>query len=209
MKTKMVLQPNMKQTVSPSQRATVIFTTFGIFGVMLASFFIFNLTEIPKKKTSGKNLMVNSSFEKWNNEMPIGWENKEAKVRRERNNSVDERYSVAITSEKPEPAGITQTIMLNPLEIYNLYYSMKSSNKLNESAGVDISYEGEDVKTTTDASAGIHYHEAGNKWRQYFGRVTGANSITLYFFSKNNTTLSVDAVALGTNVVPLDVKSEE
>ena len=209
MKTKMVLQPNMRPSISPSQRATVIFTTFGIFGVMLASFFIFNLTEIPKKKTSGPNLLVNSSFEKWNNEIPIGWENKGAIVKRERKSAVDEKYFVSIINEKSEPEGITQTMSLNPLEIYNLYYSLKTNNKSLETAGVEITYEGEDVKTTTDASSGIHYHESGTKWRQYFGRVTGANSITLFFFSKNNTTVYVDAVALGTNVVSLDAKSEQ
>lgn len=175
---------------------------------MLASFFIFNLTEIPKKKSSGPNLLINSSFEKWNNEIPIGWENKGAVVKRERKSAVDEKYFVSVTNDKSEPQGITQNIMLNPMEIYNLYYSLKSNNKLSDAAGVEITYEGDDVKTTTDASAGIHYHESGTKWRSYFGRITGAKSITLFFFSKNNTTVFVDAVAVGTNVAPMDAKSE-
>lgn len=210
MKTKMVLQPNIKPTVSTSQKATIIFTTFGIFGVMLASFFIFNLTEIPKKKSAGPNIMVNASFEKWNNNIPIGWiNNNVAIISRERKGAVDEKYLVSISNEKSEPAGLKQTIQLNPLEIYNLYYSMKSISKQSENVGVEISYEGEDIKTTTDASAGIHYHEKGNSWHQYFGRVTGAKSVTLFFFAKNNQTVYIDAVAIGTNVMPQDVNEAE
>ena len=209
MKQKMALQPNIKPTVSPSQKATIIFTTFGIFGVMLASFFIFNLTEIPKRKALGPNMLVNASFEKWNNNIPIGWQNKGAVIKREKKGAIDDKYLVTVTNEKPEPLGITQTMQLNPLEIYNIYYYLKASNKNPESIGVEINYEGEDVKTTTDASPGIHYHEGGTKWRQYFGRVTGAKSITLFFFSKNNTTAYIDAVAIGTNIVPMNIQESD
>lgn len=203
----MELPTNISSPVNTSQKATIIFTTFGIFGVMLASFFIFNLTEISKRKSNSTNLIVNSNFEKWSKSILIGWKNRGANLILEKKDATN-KYLVRICSEKSDPQGIYQTVSLNPTEIYSIRYRLKSNIYQFQSAGVEIKYEGDEVRATSDAISGIHYHESGNQWRQYFGRVTGAKSLTLFFFAKNNTCAYLDAIAVGTNVEPFNTITE-
>lgn len=200
MKGKMVLQPHTTQGMTTSRKTVIIFSTFGFFGVMLASFFIFNLVDLPN--TKGPILVKNPSFEKWRKNRPVGWEHNNAGIFIENNYHIEGQLAVGIFNEGKERRGISQSIKLDPNEIYNIYFNMKSNTNEKDVVGVDIQYTGEDVRTTTDVDQGVHLHEKGKEWEQYFGRVTGAKGITLFFFTSNNAIAYVDMVAVGVDVVP-------
>ena len=202
MNSKMVIKPHTSPTLTTSKKTIIIFSTFALFGIMLASFFIVTLYDLPNKKRNGLILVKNPSFEKWKRHEPVGWKNVGARLIIENKNVIEGNLSVGIYNDSKEKKGIVQKIKLDPLEIYNVCYSMKSNKSGEELAGVVISYEGDDVRATTEAADGLHFHENGKKWVQYFGRVTGANSVTLFFFSKDNSILFVDGIGLGVNVMP-------
>ncbi len=201
----MVLKPNTQPTVSTSRRTVIIFSIFGIFGLMLASFFIFDLSELSTIRKSGPLLLKNPSFEKWRSKTPVGWENTGATLTIQDTHPIDGNLSVEIYNKSNEKKGLLQKVKLNPTEIYNIRYSLKSNNADINSVGLEIKFEGEDVRTTTDVTPGVHYHANGKKWTQYFGRVTGARSASLFFFAKNNAIATVDAVGIGVNVMPANM----
>lgn len=198
----MVLQHHTTQGMTTSKRTIIIFSTFGFFGMLLASFFIFNLSELPKNTEYGPILTKNPSFERWRKNRPVGWENRNAGIFIEDNYHTEGNLCVGIFNENSDKRGISQKLSLDPNEIYNVYFNLRSNTNEKELIGVDITYEGEDVRTTTDVEAGTHFHEGGKNWEQYFGRVTGAESIELFFFTKDNAIAYVDMVAVGVDVQP-------
>ncbi len=204
----MVLETKTSPKVSTSKRATVVFSFLGVGAVTCAFLFIFNLVDLPRKKPNGPNLLKNSSFEQWRHKKVIGWDIKKSKLLKEKKGAIDGKYMVGILNMGDDDEGISQTLKLDPLEIYNICYSLRSNRILSGSSGVEITYTGDEIKTTTDAEPGVHFHKGGKSWHQYFGRVTGASSITLKFFSRNKAITYVDAVGVGANLMPLELSND-
>lgn len=202
MKNKMVVNPQPVPVMTASNKAVIIFTTFGLFGVMLASFFVFDLTELSNRKRSGNILLKNPSFELWKRGTPVGWKNNGAIVTIEDKHFIDGGLSVGINNESSMPRGISQKITLNPHESYIVRYSMKADADNEETAGVEINYTGENVEATVEAQEGIHFHDGGTKWRNYYGRVEGATSISFFFFTRNKIAAYVDGVGVSLEPMP-------
>ena len=201
MKTKMVVKAETVPIITTTRKTLLIFTTFGLFGVMLAAFFVFDLKELSNRKKANHIIMKNSSFERWRKGMPVGWESNGATITIEDKQFIDGGLSVGIHNSKTLPRGIWQKVTLNPHETYTIRYSMKADADNKETVGVDIMYRGTDIESTINATQGIHFHEGGTKWQTYYGRVTGASAITMTFFTRNKVTAYVDAV--GVSIEPL------
>ncbi|MCH8902591.1 MAG: hypothetical protein IIA45_01580 [Bacteroidetes bacterium] len=197
LRSKVILET--KPRLSSGQKLLVIFSIFGVFSLMLISLFVFKLVDIPKKATEGPNIVSNSSFEVWAKGVPVGWKKDDSFIFDEPS-ELSGRHAVGIYAREENESGIYQTIKLDEKEVYNVYFSLKANTFDVEDAGVRIEYEGENVRTTVDMAPGVHYYDGKNSWRQYFGKVTGAESVKLYFFSKNSTILYVDAIGIGINL---------
>jgi hypothetical protein len=202
MKTKMVVKQDTVPIITTSRKTLLIFSTFGVFGIMLAAFFIFDLQELSNKRRAGKIILKNSSFERWRKGSPVGWQVKGATVTIEDKQFIDGGLSVGIHNETNQPRGISQKVTLNPHETYTIRYSLKADADNEETVGVNISYSGKEVETTVHTLEGIHFHEGGTKWQTYYGRVTGASSIELMFFSRAKVTGYVDGVGISIEPMP-------
>jgi len=198
----MELRTDTTPAVTIKRKTILLFSFFGITAVSLSILFIFNVVDLPTSKKLGPNLLGNPGFEKWDHDKPISWLiNKGCKVIRENKHTSEGKYSLAITSSE-KAGGITQTVSVDSLEVYSISYSVRLDGK-QEARVMELSYKGSDVRTTTDVEQGIHFHGDGPKWRNYFGRVTGATELSVKFFAQENVITYVDDVKIGTNIKPV------
>ena len=201
----MMLGTDTTPTVSSKNKMLLVFSFFGLAAITLSSLFIFNLIDLPSSQRSGPNLIKNPGFEKWKHNLPLSWTvSKNCKLVKEKKGSMEGKYAISVKTGE----GITQTIRLDSLEIYSLSYNVRHEVDDKSQPCVEISFKGADVRTTTDAAPGFHLHKGGTKWRNYFGRITGAKEMTIRFFSSDEHATFVDGIRLGKNVVPVDMNTD-
>ena len=203
----LALETHPKPRMSAKKKRILTLTILGVGASVIASLFLFGVIEKPSSINSGPNIMENGSFEKWRGKNVIGWEVNNAHLINEKKEVLDGKLSMGIMCKDGISGGISQTITLEPSEIYNLSFHLKSNGILKELSGYELTYQGEKVNTTTDTESGIHYHQGEKQWRQYFGRITGANAVTIKFFSRKKAITYVDAVGVGVNLMPMQPTS--
>lgn len=197
------MQQKTEMRMSP-KKTLFIMGGFGLFALLLSSFFVLNTKKASADKAVFENLLLNSDFESWKGNNIQDWKKNEVKIFKEKSDVISGSASLAIYNPGPnENDGVTQTIDLDPKEIYNLFYSLKSNSLDPNSAGVILEYEGDNVITTMDAAQGTHLHSNGKSWHTYFGKVTGATKVSIRFFSKNNAIAYIDNAGIGVNLKPV------
>jgi len=177
----------------------IIFLFVGVAVISAACYFILHVVDIPEGVIPDANLVVNPSFEEWDHDSPTGWTGDSVIWMKTRQDIVDGRYALGIASADMKLNGIQQTIKVDSIENYDVFFSIRSTTMVPKISGYEIEYEG-NPSATVDVAPGVHYHENGMDWQQYFGRVTGATSITLRFFSQKRASTYVDHVGVGIKI---------
>ncbi len=195
--------PMIKNRTALKKRFIILLSLLIIFILTIIIFFFINRYRTNNSDSDELNLVLNPSFEIWKGGVPIEWENKDVFIFDVVTSILDGEHAVGIYSRNNVNNGIYQTIQLDPDEVYYICFSLKSNSYNPKDVGFEITYSGDEIKTTADMSPGTHIYDGNKNWRQYFGSVTKAKSIKILFFSNNNNNLHIDEAWAGTKFSPV------